>query len=354
MRRLAALGVALMVGLGVLTLARPAPSRAAIGGCSVSSAPKIASGQTQRSDPNACPDSRQYWAIDLKIGDGLNVDIAPAPPSVFKEPYLFDVYGPNVGTIGDFLCEARSGRLGCVIPASGRYVLVSYGAGSFTPMVTSVEGQNVRVPGACDPGNAPAAADRVTQYVNGRVCSPSGSAQYWRIDLKRGDTLNVNSRQIVSSGNSEPFDLRVYGPNPGALGNPLCQNTGVGPTFGFSCPIRASGRFVLEAANSGAFTPAVTHPTKVDLTVPALVKGGGAIPIRALIVSNAPNPSGTCAVQEQSGSRWVTVAKVRTTGGACNARVPATRRGTVRLRVRFTGRKGWASSTSKPRTVVVQ
>ena len=49
---------------------------AAAGGCSVASASVIHSGETQTSDPYACPDGRQYWAIDLKIGDELNVDIA--------------------------------------------------------------------------------------------------------------------------------------------------------------------------------------------------------------------------------------------------------------------------------------
>src|SRR5204862_5863370 len=142
--------------------------------------------------------SREYWAIDLKIANRLNVDVNPG---AFVEPYRFDVYGPNVGTIGDYLCQnegAGASRVSCVIPATGRYVLVTYGAGSFTPSVWSVPAQAGRVPGACDPTNAPAAADRGTQYSNGRVCSPSGSSQYWRIDLQRGDTLSVNSRQIAS------------------------------------------------------------------------------------------------------------------------------------------------------------
>ena len=54
------------------------------------------SGQTQTSDAHLCADSREYWAIDLKIGDRLNIDVNPAPPSVFPEPYQFDVYGPEL------------------------------------------------------------------------------------------------------------------------------------------------------------------------------------------------------------------------------------------------------------------
>jgi hypothetical protein len=351
MRLLAAVASVGIVGLAGVTDVHA--TRAASGACSVASAPTIQAGQTQTASPRACPDGRQYWAIDLKIGDALNVDVAPG---VFVEPFRFDVYGPNVGTIGEFLCAktgADAGRVTCVIPATGRYALVTYGAGSFTPMVTSVPPQSGRVPGACDPVNAPVAADRVTQYANGRVCSPSGSSQYWRIDLQRGDTLGVNSRQIASSGNAEPFDLRVYGPNPGALGKPLCANTGLGPTYGFTCPIRASGRYVLQASNSGSFTPLVVRPTKVGITAPSFVKGGGAIVVRAVIRSDAPNPAGTCTVQERSGARWAAVAHARPRRGVCRASVPARRAGTVTLRVRFKGAKGWASSTSRPVKVVV-
>jgi hypothetical protein len=351
MRRLAALTVAVLAGLAGLVLVHATTARAVRGGCSAASAPTIRSGETETIDPHLCPDNREYWAIDLKIGVQLNVDVTPAPPSVFVEPFQFDIYGPNVGTIGDFLCRsAGSGpsRVSCVIPADGRYVLVSYGAGTFTPAVTSVPAQTGRVPGACDPTGAPAAADKVTQYANGRVCSPSGSSQYWRMDLQRGDTLNVQSRQISSTGNAEPFDFRVYGPNPGALGNPLCANTGLGPTFSVTCPIRTSGRYVLEAANSGSFTPLIVRPTTTGVTAPRFVKGGGAIVVRAVIRSDAPNPAGTCVVQERSGARWAAVARTRPVRGVCRARVRARRPGTVTLRVRFNGAKGWKSSTSRP------
>ena len=141
------------------------PAQAVTGGCSVASASVIQTGQTQTSDPNLCPDNKEYWAIDLKIGDSLSVDVNPAPPSVFVEPYKFDVYGPNVGTIGDFLCQnegSGSSRVSCVIPATGRYVLVTYGAGTFTPTVKSVPRQEGRVAGACDPANTATATDRVT------------------------------------------------------------------------------------------------------------------------------------------------------------------------------------------------
>jgi hypothetical protein len=91
----------------------------------------------------------------------------------------------------------------------------------------------------------------------------------------------------------------------------------------------------------------------VAVTAPRFVKGGGAIAIRAVIRSDAPNPAGTCTVQERSGSRWAAVARARPRKGVCRASVPAKRAGTVTLRVRFKGAKGWASSTSRPVKVVV-
>ena len=61
MRLLAAVASAMIVGLSGLTDLHPA--RAAAGGCSVASAPTIRAGQTQTSDPHACPDARQWQRV---------------------------------------------------------------------------------------------------------------------------------------------------------------------------------------------------------------------------------------------------------------------------------------------------
>lgn len=354
MRRSSVVPVAALAAVAA-SLIGASPAKAVTGGCSVQTAPVIQSGQTQTSDPNRCPDNREYWAINLKIGDQLTVDLTPAPPSVFEEPYGFDIYGPDPGTIGNFLCQnegAGPSRVSCVIPATGRYVLVSYGAGTFTPTDKAVKAQQGRVPGACDPVNTPTATSLVTQYANGMVCQPSGSTQYWAMTLHRGDTLSVTNLAMPSTGNSEPFDVQVYGPNPSSLGSHLCGDSGFGPAYSFDCPIRQTGRYVLAAANSGSFTPLVIHPTHVGR--PVLVKGGGALAVKATVVSDAPHPTGTCFIQEQSGRRWVSVASVKTKTGVCKRRVTPIHRGKLRLRVRFKGAKGWASSVSKPVTIEVR
>jgi hypothetical protein len=348
------LGVALVAALAAaaLVLLPAAPARAAAGGCSVASAPTIQSGQTQASDPNACPDGRQYWAMNLRIGDTLNIDIAPSVPSGggFGH-YEFNIYGPDVGTIGNPLCGnayASPSKLSCLIPAAGRWLLVTGGAGSFTPVTKRVHAKAGRVAGACDPANAPIAPSRVTQYVNSNLCQPSGNSQYWMVDLRRADILKVN---ILPFGGS--IFVHLYGPNLGSLGNPLCGNGYSGPAT-LTCRIRRSGRYVLEARNAGSFTPLAIHPTHVFLTAPRFVKVGRAIAVSAVIHSNASHPTGICVIQEQSSARWVGVARVHTTTGACSARVVPSHHGTVRLRVRFIGAPGWASSTSKPVSVVVR
>ena len=347
------LGVALAAALAAaLVLLPAAPAHAAAGGCSVATAPTIHSGETQTSDPNACPEGRQYWAMNLKIGDTLNIDIAPrVPPGGGFGHYEFNVYGPDIGTIGNPLCGnayASPSKLSCLIPAAGRYVLVTGGAGSFTPVAKSVHAKAGRVAGACDPANAPIALSRVTQYVNTNLCQPSGNSQYWRVGLRRGDILDVN---ILPFGGS--IVVHLSGPNLGSLGNPLCGNGYSGPAT-LTCRIRRSGRYVLEASNAGSFTPLAIHPTHVFVTAPRFVKAGRAIAVSAVIHSNTPHPTGTCVIQEQSGPRWVAVARVHTTTGACSARVVPTRHGTVRLRVRFIGAPGWASHTSKPVNFVVR
>jgi hypothetical protein len=351
MRRFAALTVAVLAGLAGLTLLHPAQARAA-GGCSVASAPTIASGATQTSNPSACPDGRQYWAMNLKIGDTLNVDVLPSGGRLMD----FDVYGPNVGTIGHALCGVNANsapfRVSCLIPAAGRYVLVAQGTnGSFTPSDKGVPAQTGRVAGSCDPASAPPAPSDVTEYANGELCQPSSRREYWSIDARAGDTLKTN---VLPFGGFL-LDFDVYGPNARTLGKPLCGTNANSFPFEVDCPIRRSGRYLLVTnANSGSFTPRLIHPTRTSVTAPAFVKGGGAVPIRVAIRSNTASPLGTCIVQERSGSRWAAVARVRPKSGVCHARVPANRPGTIQLRVRFKGAKGWASSTSKPIRVVVR
>src|SRR5689334_18907144 len=121
--RTAVPAAAMVLALGWL---QPGVAHAS-GGCSVASAPVIASGATQTSDPNACPDGSQFWAIDTRIGDTLTVDVAPSGSRTIS----LDVYGPNVGTIGSSLCSnplmSTPYRLSCLIGAAGRYVLVTSG-----------------------------------------------------------------------------------------------------------------------------------------------------------------------------------------------------------------------------------
>jgi len=355
MRRLAAYAVAVLVGLAVLTLARPAPSRAAAGGCSISSAPKIASGQTQRSDPNACPDNRQYWAMNLKIGASLDVDVTPRSSGGLVQ-YHFFIYGPNAGSIGSALCGnnySSPTTISCLIPASGRYVLVAGDPGSFTPMVKSVPPQAGRVAGSCDPANAPVAAPGVTQYANAQLCGSSTKSEAWSVVLHRGDSLVVNITPIGAYSSFATW-VQVYGPAPTSAGTKLCGDGYYDPTT-LRCPITRGGRYLIEASQApGAISPLPIHPTRTAVTAPAFVKGGGAIPIRIAISSNTADPLGTCVVQEQVGARWKAVASARSTTGVCSARVPAPARGTVHLRVHFAGKKGWASSTSKIVSVVVR
>jgi hypothetical protein len=354
-RRLAVAGIVALGAAAALLLAA-SPAHAVTGGCSVASAPLIQPGQTQTSDPNLCPDNNEYWAISLKVGASLSVDIDPAPPSVFVEPYGLGVYGPNVGTIGNFLCQSEgsgASRVSCLIPADGRYVLVSYGAGTLTPVVKTARPQKGRVLGACDPVNTPAAADGITQYANANVCQPAGSTQYWSMTLHRGDILNATSLAMPSSGNSEPFNLELYGPSPSSLGSQLCGNTGFGPAYSVRCAIATTGRYVLAASNSGSFTALVIHPTRTDVARPALVQRSGVIGVRATVRSDVPQPTGTCFFQEQSGRRWVSVAHVGTTTGLCTYELRAAHPGTLLVRVWFKGAKGWASSTSKPLVVDV-
>ena len=95
MRRLAALST-MIAGIAGVGLFHAAQARAA-GGCSVASAPTIASGTTQSANENDCPgpDHYEYWALNLRIGDTLTVN-ATGTGLIGTG---VDVYGPDVGTI---------------------------------------------------------------------------------------------------------------------------------------------------------------------------------------------------------------------------------------------------------------
>ena len=299
MHRFAVLSTTI-VGIVGLALLHVAPARPA-GGCSVASAPVIPSGAAQTSDPNACPDGREYWGMAMMIGDTLNVTIAPSAGSHID----FAVYGPDVQTIGGLLCEqAYSGpdKLSCLIPAAGRYVLVTTGPGAFTPVVAGVPAQGGRVAGACDAATAPIVRAGVTQYANSNLCEPSGPSQYWAIELRRGDTLRVNIAPFGPFGAS--ISLGVYGPNVGTIGIPRCAQGYSGPGQ-LTCPIQRDGRYILATAHAGSCTPLVAHPAGTPPTGSAtgtvLVNGApftvGPIPYG----SNVDVTNGTLDMSTEAG-----------------------------------------------------
>jgi hypothetical protein len=345
-RRLALAGA---LAAAAFVLLPAAPARAA-GGCSVASAPLIASGTTETTDENACPDHYEYWAMNVKIGDTLTVNTT-GTGSIFAG---LDVYGPDVGTIGGTPQCGTSlfspAQTVCLIGAAGRYVLAFHNATvSFTPVVKSVPPQRGRVAGACDVANAPTIPSGVTQYGNANLCAASGSYQYWAIDLLRGDSLKVDLTAIQRGR-----ELEVFGPGVGTIGGtPLCSASEFGGPSEAICHVRASGRYVLVSEQSTAvsFTPVAVHPTQTDVT--ARVQQSGAIRVAAVIHSNRPHARGTCVIQERSGARWVPLDRVHTRTGVCRASVEPTHQGLVHLRIRFIGELGWASSTSRPITVHV-
>jgi hypothetical protein len=345
--RFAALSTLIVAAAG-LALLQATTARTA-DGCAGASAPVVASGAAQTSVLGTCPDGHQYWAMTLGIGDTLNVSIAPSDGAHID----FAAYGPDVGTTRRALCEhaaTGSDTLSCLVPAAGRYVFVTTGPGSFTPIVRQTPDQAGRVAGTCDAGAAPIIRGGVTQYANSNLCEQSGAPQSWKIDLRAGDKLSVAITPFDLFGGS--ISLGVFGPNLGTTGSPLCARSYAGPGR-LSCPIRRPGRYVLAAAHAGSFTPLVTHPTRTVATAPSSTTFGVAIRIAVAIGSNTPYPTGTCVVEEQSAWRWSAVLRVQTTTGACSVRFMASHRGSALLRVHFVGRSGWASSTSKAINVFV-
>ena len=78
--------------------------------------------------------------MNLQVGATLNVNGVPISSSGGRGYVDLDIYGPNVQTIGQTLCNSDINSSPftetCAIPASGRYLLVSdAGSGRFTPRV---------------------------------------------------------------------------------------------------------------------------------------------------------------------------------------------------------------------------
>ena len=92
---------------------------------------------TQYTNSQLCQSAAglQYWAMDLQVGDTLTVNGTP-----MTDGLSVDVYGPNVQTIGDPLCSSVYNgdpfTLSCPIPRTGSYLLVTRGAGPFTPQIS--------------------------------------------------------------------------------------------------------------------------------------------------------------------------------------------------------------------------
>ena len=114
----------------------------AAGQCSSSAAPSAPAGVTQYTNSQLCQGlgGNQYWAMNLQVGETLSVNGVPIPSSGGASYMSLDIYGPNVQTIGQPLCNNDDNYSAfsetCVIPATGTYLLVSdAGSGRFTPRV---------------------------------------------------------------------------------------------------------------------------------------------------------------------------------------------------------------------------
>jgi hypothetical protein len=249
--------MALVAAIGGMTLVSAAPGDAD-GGCSPATATVIAAGVTQTSDGTACSGGPQYWAMSLEDRDTLTLSGVPGPPA---GELSLDVYGPDVQTIGQPLCSGDDNfgpfSVGCVIPATGQYLIVANGSGSFTPTITSKPGAPQPVAGTCDSVSAASVASDVTQYANSQVCQPSGNLQYWTMSVPIGDTLKLSGIPGPPGGE---LSLDVYGPNVQTIGQPLCSaDDNFGP-FSADCVIPSTGRYLIVATGSGSFTPVVVDP----------------------------------------------------------------------------------------------
>jgi hypothetical protein len=264
MLRTRRLWISLIVAIVGVGLANATPARAA-GGCSPASAPQIAPATTQSSDPAVCPDGTEYWAMSLQIGDSLSVSGSPTPSSGGANYMNLDIYGPNVQTIGQPLCNSDGNTSSftetCMIPATGTYLLVSNeGSGQFTPTVNSAPASRAAA-GGCAASSAPHVAASVTEYTNSEVCQSQGGNQYWAMSLQIGDTVTVNGTPTPSSGGANYMNLDIYGPNVQTIGQPLCNSDGNTSSFTETCMIPATGTYLLVSnEGSGTFTPRVNHP----------------------------------------------------------------------------------------------
>ena len=234
----------------------PADPNRVAGSCSSATAPNAAPSVTQYTNSQLCQSAagRQYWAMDLQVGDTLTVNGTPMTDSL-----SVDVYGPNVQTIGDPLCSSVYNgdpfTLSCLIPQAGRYLLVTRGAGQFTPGVSGVPANRSRVAGSCSSATAPNAAPSVTQYTNSQLCQSAAGRQYWAMDLQVGDTLTVNGTPMTDG-----LSVDVYGPNVQTIGDPLCSSVYNGDPFTLSCVIPRTGSYLLVTRGAGPFTPQISHP----------------------------------------------------------------------------------------------
>ncbi len=263
MPRTRVLWISVLAAIAGMGLADAAPASAA-GGCSPASAPRIAPGTTQSSDPAACPGGIEYWAMSLQNGDTLTVNGTPMPSSTSKSYMDLDIYGPNLQTIGGQpLCSSDINSSPftetCVIPATGTYLLVNdAGPGQLTPMVSSAPASS-RTAGGCASTSAPNATPDVTQYTNSQVCQSEGGRQYWAMKLQIGDTLTVSGTPTPSSGGKDYMDLDIYGPNVQTIGASLCSSDINSSPFTETCVIPATGTYLLVSdAGSGQFTPTVS------------------------------------------------------------------------------------------------
>jgi hypothetical protein len=242
------------------------------------------------------------------------------------------------------------------VPRTGRYIVaIQNGSATLTPTIRRPRANHGRRVGGCDPTTAPSIPSGVLQVGHTRFCGATGGDQLWRLALRRGDTLELQA-QVWNDGGEQ---ASVYPPDARSVSaKPLCSGyvtNGPGPLPSrLACRIHHSGGYLIGFHSAGVFfTPLAVHPTRLTLRVPASVHAGARLTARIHIASNAAKPAGTCFLDRRSGGRWHQLGHTTAKAGGCTIHVVLAHRGTARLRARFRGSRGWASSTSAPRNVTV-
>lgn len=340
----------------------PSASAAAVdGACSISGAGTISVGSSITFTYKNCSGNPQYGLVNLTAGSTLTVDSSDDSYSTWGlyQPAETDF---TIGKAAAWCAQSWTGmhETICQVSRTGLWRLRVWsdsGSGSvIIAKVAAVPVNTRQFVGACSISQAPDAASRTWQYADGYCPAGAYAAQFWKLHLYGGDSVVMQVAKMTGVPQDLPWGY-IYPKGTTdytrATTQPICSKSYIGSATSFSCKVKSTGNYPLDAGPALKFRPIITHLVSNSVSMPRSVGRQRSFVVTDQLKSPAGVPAATCQLQVLAGRTWKPLKSVTAQAGRCTLRASFATSGQRKIRVKETGATGWSSAISRTGTVQV-